>query len=44
MGIKNDIHLSGDNYPWLGSMFYFGDPLLFSSPPPLQGFLLELTT
>ncbi|MCJ1467521.1 hypothetical protein MMC07_006146 [Pseudocyphellaria aurata] len=24
MGIKTDIHLSGDNYQWLSSMFYFG--------------------
>lgn len=24
MGIKADIHLVGDNYQWLGSMFYFG--------------------
>lgn len=24
MGIKKDIHLVGDNYQWLGSMFYFG--------------------
>jgi len=24
MGIKKDIKLKGDNYQWLGSMFYFG--------------------
>ncbi|KAI9836886.1 MAG: hypothetical protein M1819_001051 [Sarea resinae] len=24
MGIKKDIHLKGDDYQWLGSMFYFG--------------------
>jgi hypothetical protein len=24
MGLKEDIHLKGDNYQWLGSMFYFG--------------------
>ena len=24
MGIKKDINLSGDDYQWLGSMFYFG--------------------
>ncbi|KAL2044097.1 hypothetical protein ABVK25_012473 [Lepraria finkii] len=24
MGIKKDIHLKGDNYDWLSSMFYFG--------------------
>lgn len=24
MGIKKDIHLTGDDYQWLGSMFYFG--------------------
>nr|KMM65664.1 membrane transporter [Coccidioides posadasii RMSCC 3488] len=24
MGLKEDIHLVGDNYQWLGSMFYFG--------------------
>ena len=33
MGIEDDIHLSGDNYQLLGSMFYFGNILLFSSPP-----------
>lgn len=32
MGIGEDIHLYGDNYQWLGSMFYFGKSLLFSSP------------
>lgn len=24
MGIKKDINLVGDDYQWLGSMFYFG--------------------
>ncbi|KAL8832425.1 MAG: hypothetical protein Q9170_004883 [Blastenia crenularia] len=24
MGIKKDIDLKGDDYQWLGSMFYFG--------------------
>lgn len=24
MGMQKDIHLKGDNYQWLGSMFYFG--------------------
>ena len=24
MGIKKDIGLKGDDYQWLGSMFYFG--------------------
>lgn len=24
MGIKTDIHLVGDNYQWLGSIFYLG--------------------
>lgn len=24
MGLKQDIGLVGDNYQWLGSMFYFG--------------------
>ena len=24
MGIRTDIGLKGDNYQWLGSMFYFG--------------------
>lgn len=24
MGIQEDIGLVGDNYQWLGSMFYFG--------------------
>lgn len=34
MGLKTDIHLVGDNYQWLGSVFYFG--MLFSSSPPYQ--------
>ncbi|KAL1977290.1 hypothetical protein VTN31DRAFT_149 [Thermomyces dupontii] len=24
MGLKEDLHLVGDNYQWLGSLFYFG--------------------
>jgi ACS family allantoate permease-like MFS transporter len=24
MGLKEDIHLVGDNYQWLGSIFYLG--------------------
>lgn len=24
MGIKEDIHLKGDEYQWLGSIFYIG--------------------
>lgn len=24
MGMKKDINLTGDDYQWLGSMFYFG--------------------
>ena len=24
MGLEEDIHLVGDDYQWLGSMFYFG--------------------
>lgn len=24
MGLKKDLHLKGDNYQWLSSMFYFG--------------------
>ena len=24
MGIKKDIHLTGNDYQWLGSIFYFG--------------------
>lgn len=30
MGIKKDIHLKGDDYQWLGSMFYFGMALLLN--------------
>lgn len=30
MGIRKDIHLTGDNYQWLGSMFYIGTEALFS--------------
>jgi ACS family allantoate permease-like MFS transporter len=24
MGITEDLNLQGDNYQWLGSIFYFG--------------------
>ncbi len=24
MGLQKDLHLIGDNYAWLGSIFYFG--------------------
>jgi hypothetical protein len=24
MGITEDLNLQGDNYSWLGSIFYFG--------------------
>ena len=34
MGIKKDIHLKGDEYQWLGSMFYFG---ALSPVPDLRG-------
>lgn len=27
MGLKTDLNLVGDNYQWLGSMFYFGTSL-----------------
>ena len=30
MGLKKSLHLKGDDYQWLGSMFYFG------APPPSQ--------
>lgn len=26
MGLKPDIGLKGNDYQWLGSMFYFGKP------------------
>ena len=29
MGIKKDINLTGDDYQWLGSMFYFGTEAIF---------------
>jgi MFS transporter, ACS family, allantoate permease len=28
MGFQQDIGLTGDNYQWLGSLFYFGEPTL----------------
>lgn len=31
MGIKKDIHLTGDDYQWLSSMFYFGQSNISSS-------------
>lgn len=24
MGLKSDLNLKGDEYQWLGSLFYFG--------------------
>ena len=32
MGLKKDINLKGDDYQWLGSMFYFGTLLVGLSP------------
>lgn len=32
MGIQEDLHLVGDQYQWLGSMFYFG--MYFSTSFP----------
>ncbi|KAJ5218413.1 transporter [Penicillium cinerascens] len=29
MGIKEDLNLVGDQYQWLGSLFYFGETLYF---------------
>ena len=26
MGLQSDIGLTGDQYQWLGSIFYFGEP------------------
>ena len=34
MGIKEDINLTGDDYQWLGSMFYFGQALPFINTVP----------
>lgn len=31
MGIKTDLTLVGDQYQWLGSLFYFGMPFLYSA-------------
>lgn len=31
MGIKKDINLKGDDYQWLGSLFYFGAYVEYSS-------------
>ncbi|KAL8930433.1 MAG: hypothetical protein Q9208_000617 [Pyrenodesmia sp. 3 TL-2023] len=46
MGIKQDINLTGDDYQWLSSMFYFGE--LIRKRPRLMhrqlGDLLLLTT
>jgi MFS transporter, ACS family, allantoate permease len=39
MGIKKDIHLKGDDYQWLGSMFYFGYlawECAFTKPGPIR--------
>jgi hypothetical protein len=35
MGIKTDIHLVGDNYQWLGSIFYLGF-LIWEVSQPLE--------
>ena len=32
MGLQKDINLQGDDYQWLGSMFYFGLPFLNWTP------------
>lgn len=29
MGIKEDLNLKGDQYQWLGSLFYFGRLLYY---------------
>lgn len=31
MGIKEDLNLVGDQYQWLGSLFYFGESFLLHS-------------
>lgn len=31
MGLKKSIHLKGDDYQWLGSMFYFGTTIPIAS-------------
>jgi hypothetical protein len=31
MGLKKDLNLEGDQYQWLGSLFYFGMLLLYFS-------------
>ena len=31
MGIKTDLSLVGDQYQWLGSLFYFGMPSICSA-------------
>lgn len=42
MGLKKDLNLEGDQYQWLGSLFYFGMLHLYfslkidSSPGPLN--------
>lgn len=32
MGMKKDLRLVGDDYQWLGSMFYFGTSYLSYEP------------
>lgn len=32
MGLKTDLDLEGDQYQWLGSLFYFGMSHLYLSP------------
>jgi len=31
MGLQSDIGLTGDQYQWLGSIFYFGEPCTLSN-------------
>jgi hypothetical protein len=40
MGIKDDLNLEGDQYQWLGSLFYFGKSFCF----PHLGSNLTLTS
>lgn len=32
MGLKQDLNLEGDQYQWLGSLFYFGMFHFYFSP------------
>lgn len=34
MGIKEDLNLEGDQYQWLGSLFYFGKLLYYTNSVP----------